>query len=385
MSSFNYIKSTFLKLTSRTYPYRTEDDLVEEMTRLSIFPQLEKDEWGNYFTKIGNSRTIFASHLDTAHRDQVDVNHLISKQQIVTTDGKSILGADDKAGVTILLYLIKNNIPGLYYFFIGEEVGCIGSSQASVYGQFNGHYDRIISFDRKGTNSVITHQSSTRTCSDEFAKALASQLNRFENLYYKPDDTGVYTDSAEFIDSIPECTNISVGYQLEHTYKESQDLYHLNKLAQACLGVEWEKLPTKRVAGTKEYKEYKWSSITKKSTNGPDYFGWGYNKQKYYEEEELLVAGYEKKKNQKKTRRAGKKQKDFVEWKGSSGKTFYDQDGELVEFIKPNKGIWDIYRDKFLTSDLTIGELKFIKEQYLDMSDYYDQEEFNRLIDLTQS
>ena len=56
------------------------DDLVEEMTRLSIFPQLEKDEWGNYFTKIGNSRTIFASHLDTAHRDQVDVNHLISKQ-----------------------------------------------------------------------------------------------------------------------------------------------------------------------------------------------------------------------------------------------------------------------------------------------------------------
>lgn len=381
MSSFNYIKSTFLKLTSRTYPYGTEDDLVEEMTRLSIFPNLEKDEWGNYFIKLGNSRTIFTAHLDTAHKDQVDVNHIVSKQQIVTTDGRSILGADDKAGVTILLYLIKNNIPGLYYFFIGEEVGCIGSTQASVYGQFSGHYDRIISFDRKGTNSVITHQSSVRTCSDEFAKELSSQLNKFENLYYKPDDTGVYTDSAEFVDSIPECTNISVGYQSEHTFRESQDLYHLNKLAQACLDVEWEKLPTKRVAGTKEYKKYNWEPI-KKSKNGPDYFGWGYN-QKYYEEEGPLVAGYEKK-NKKKTRRSGRKQKDFVEYKGPS-RIFYDNDGELVEFTKPNKGVWDIYRDKFLTSDLTLGELKAIKEQYLDMTDYYDQEEFNRLIDLTQS
>ena len=97
---------------------------------------------------------------------------------------------------------------------------------------------------------------------------LFKKKNKFENLYYKPDDTGVYTDSAEFVDSIPECTNISVGYQSEHTFRESQDLYHLNKLAQACLDVEWEKLPTKRVAGTKEYKKYNWEPI-KKSKNGP--------------------------------------------------------------------------------------------------------------------
>jgi hypothetical protein len=27
---------------------------------------------------------------------------------------------------------MKHNIPGLYYFFIGEEVGCIGSGLAQI-------------------------------------------------------------------------------------------------------------------------------------------------------------------------------------------------------------------------------------------------------------
>jgi hypothetical protein len=39
---------------------------------------------------------------------------------------------------------MKHNIPGLYYFFIGEEVGCIGSGLAANYGDFK-DYDRIIS------------------------------------------------------------------------------------------------------------------------------------------------------------------------------------------------------------------------------------------------
>ena len=380
MNSFAYIKSTFLKLTSKTYPYGTEDGLVEDMIRQGIFPNLEKDDWGNYFLKIGTTRTIFTAHLDTACKDQVDVKHYISKQQIVTTDGKTILGADDKAGVTILLWLIKNNIPGLYYFFIGEEVGCVGSSAASVYGQFKGLYDRVISFDRRGTNSVITFQSSSRSCSDAFANELANQLNKFSHLYYKADSTGVYTDSAEFVDIVPECTNISVGYQSEHTFRESQDLYHLNKLAQACLGVKWEELPTNRVAGTRESKWDNWtypksSTTTKKDTSYSRYddygYGWG-SRDKYLDE-----GGYTSR-GRKKTRRAGSKNRredfEFEE----SGRTFYDRGGELVEF-KPNKGIYDVYRDKFLTSDLTKIELDLVRDQYLDMSNPYDKSEYERL------
>lgn len=374
MNSFAYIKSTFLKLTSKTYPYGTEDELVEDMTRQGIFPNLEKDDWGNYLIKIGQSRTIFTAHLDTACRDQSDVNHFISKQQIVTTDGKTILGADDKAGVTILLWLIKNNIPGLYYFFIGEEVGCVGSSAASVYGQFKGFYDRVISFDRRGTNSIITYQSSSRSCSDDFAKDLSTQLNKFSNLYYKPDDTGVYTDSAEFVGIVPECTNISVGYQSEHTFRESQDLYHLNKLALACLDVKWEELPTKRVAGTRESKWDNWNfektGSSYDSHSSSDDYGYGWSSQKaYHDEDDYLYSS----RSRKKTRRRGSVNQS------KKTRTYYDNGGDLVEFTKSSKGVYDVYRDKFLASDLTRQDLEMIKEQYLDMSNPYDRIEYERL------
>ena len=88
---FNRIKNTFLKLTSKTYPYGYEDDLVTEMVECGVFPKLNKDDHGNYFLKIGKSRTIFASHLDTACKAQVNVNHVFDKN-IIRTDKTSILG-----------------------------------------------------------------------------------------------------------------------------------------------------------------------------------------------------------------------------------------------------------------------------------------------------
>jgi hypothetical protein len=374
LNSFAFIKSTFLKLTSKTYPYGTEDELVEDMISQGIFPNLEKDEWGNYFISIGKSRTMFTAHLDTACSLQVNVNQIISKQQIVTTDGKSILGADDKAGVTILLFLIKNNIPGLYYFFIGEEVGCVGSSAASVKGKFKGLYDRVISFDRRGTNSVITHQSSSRSCSDEFAKDLSSQLNKFTNLYYKPDNTGVYTDSAEFVDLISECTNISVGYQSEHTVRESQDLYHLNKLSLACLDVKWEELPTKRVPGTRESKWDNWNKSSYSETEYEDYYGYGWGSSRDFDDEE----DYYTSRGRRKTRRGNSKKDQNWSNLNSNSRTFYDGGSGLVE-IQSNKGVFDVFRDKFLTTDLTKEELELVKEQYLDMSNPLDKKSYDKL------
>ena len=223
MKKDDFIFETFLRLTNKTYPYGYEEGLVEDLLRSGLFPSgIEKDPHGNYFYKIGNSRTIFASHLDTACKEQVGVTHVF-EDNMIKTDGKSILGADDKAGVAIMINMINHNISGLYYFFIGEEVGCIGSGLASKYGDFKGKFDRVISFDRRGTDSVITYQSSSRCCSDDFARSLSKQLNLL-GMNYKPDDTGVYTDSAEFVDIISECTNLSVGYYKEHTHNESQDI-----------------------------------------------------------------------------------------------------------------------------------------------------------------
>lgn len=257
-----FIKDTFLKLTSRTYPHGTESELFHLLNK-----DLKTDKFGNLFIKIGESDVMFTSHLDTATKALSDVKHVF-EGDIIKTDGTSILGADDKAGVTVMLYMIENNIPGLYYFFLGEEVGCIGSKKLAgshKKKKIKG-INKVISFDRRGTNSVITFQSSARSCSDKFGEALAKELNNADEAFsYTTDQNGVLTDSIQFTSIYPECTNISVGYQNEHTFRETQDIDHLVKLAQACLLVNWNELPVDRDPSTVEYLRY----------NNSASYGWG--------------------------------------------------------------------------------------------------------------
>jgi hypothetical protein len=63
---------------------------------------------------------------------------------------------------------------------------------------------------------------------------------------YLGDDTGVYTDTAEFVDIIPECTNISVGYDNEHSDRETLDIFHFTSLAAAAVKIKWDALPVAR-------------------------------------------------------------------------------------------------------------------------------------------
>lgn len=241
------IKKKFLQLTRFTYPYG-----VEEFLESHLPSGVQKDEFGNYFISIGeNYTTMFTCHLDTACSDMKRVKHQISSDgKVVCTDGTTILGADDKAGMVVVLYMIEKKIPGLYYFFIGEEVGCIGSRGASNAMDkgtlFPGHtINKVISFDRRGTTSVITDQFYGNCCSNEFATSLCSEFNK-SGLKMVPDDTGVLTDSAQFMDFIPECTNISVGYYNEHTTGEWQNLEYLYQLCNAVAKVDWESLPVER-------------------------------------------------------------------------------------------------------------------------------------------
>jgi hypothetical protein len=104
-----------------------------------------------------------------------------------------------------------------------------------------------VAFDRRGTWSVITHQFGGRCCSDEFGEALAAQLNMHnDDFMYVTDDGGVFTDTANYTEIIPECTNLSVGYYDEHTDRERLDLAHLFALRDALLKVNWGALPVKR-------------------------------------------------------------------------------------------------------------------------------------------
>ena len=238
------IIDTFLELTSQTYPHGHERELEPFLPKGICI-----DEFGNYFISVGNpdTNTMFTCHLDTASYEKTRVNHVIRDGKIFT-DGRSILGADDKSGMTILLWMIHNQVQGLYYFFLGEERGCIGSGKLKrVFSERYPLINKVVSFDRRGTHSVITHQAYGRTASDEFARDLSRKLNDTGlGLRYEPDPTGIYTDSNQFASIVPECTNISVGYRDEHSTYESQIISHLENLCYAVVKIDWETLTVAR-------------------------------------------------------------------------------------------------------------------------------------------
>ena len=206
------------------------------------------------------SRTLFIAHVDTVHKD-MGVN-LIKKTQTHWYANGAPLGADDGAGCAMLMHLIHSGVRGYYIFSQGEECGGIGAKHiADKHKDLLKQFDRAIAFDRRGIDSVISHQGMGRCASDVFCDALASALNEHnDNLMYSPDDTGVYTDTAEFTDDIPECTNISVGYYNEHGDRENLDIIHFAALAIAVAKLDWEALPTDRDPTIDDYKTYKYDT-----------------------------------------------------------------------------------------------------------------------------
>lgn len=191
-------------------------------------------------------RTLFVAHVDTVHRKE-GPNKIDKTATHWRADGAP-LGADDGAGCAMLMHLMYAGVPAYYVFTQGEECGGIGAKWLAdnKTDTLLSQFDRAVAFDRRGIDSVITHQGYGRCCSDVFAQALADQLCMDERLMYLPDDTGVYTDTAEFTHVVPECTNISVGYAHEHSERESLDILHFVALAERVVQINWDMLPTDR-------------------------------------------------------------------------------------------------------------------------------------------
>jgi hypothetical protein len=239
-------KKLFLDLTEWTIPFKQESKLHHLLPKGGTF-----DTHGNYYITIGSDpTTLFTTHLDTFSDKYEKVKHVI-KGETIATDGTTILGGDNKLGTTILCYLIKNNVPGLYAFFVGEEPcggspGLWGSRKAvDTETERFSNIKRAIAFDRREIGSIITRQSGRPCCSDEFAEELSIRFKQ-NGMSYDSDPTGYYTDTASFMKIVPECTNISAGGWGEHTTKEYVKLDYTWKVAQAASKIDWESLPVAR-------------------------------------------------------------------------------------------------------------------------------------------
>jgi hypothetical protein len=212
----------------------------------------------------GASKILWSCHIDTVHSLEFDnaksqkIIFDVDDTMLAMSGGQYPLGADNGAGMWLLLEMIAEGVPGTYIFHRGEERGGIGSDgMATHWADMIKMHTHAIAFDRRGFTDVITHQWGGRCCSERFA----NQMSAILGMGYEPDDGGSFTDTANYTHLIPECTNISVGYHDEHSQNESLDLTHLVEL---------------RAKVIEAFKEPKYALIVERKVTDTDDDRWGY-------------------------------------------------------------------------------------------------------------
>jgi hypothetical protein len=240
-------------------PHRSKGEAAFIARYIATLPGVSVDVDGNYLLRIGTAPILWSAHLDTVARSDERQTVRIDRGILALSDRSyqtsACLGADDTAGVFLLREMILAGTPGLYIFHRGEERGGIGS-RALVRDRPDtvDGIQHAIAFDRRGTTSIITWQSGGLCCSDTFALALADRLNAGNpGFAFEPDETGVYTDTAEYTGLIPECTNVSVGYEGAHSPRETLDVDFILALREALIGFDASDLPVARTPGDDGY------------------------------------------------------------------------------------------------------------------------------------
>lgn len=223
---------------------------------------VQPDKAGNLILRIGDAPVLWSCHTDTVHSKPGRQNvRLSAKGQLTLARlqfDSDCLGADDGAGCWLMREMILSKVEGLYVFHFGEERGGIGSTHiASETPELLKGIRYAIALDRAGERSVITRQFGGRCASDTFAEALGKAIG----LGMEPDGTGTFTDTANYTELIPECTNLSVGYDGAHSDKESLDVPFVVALRDRLCKLDTRSLPVLRDPSVKEYSRSTYSGL----------------------------------------------------------------------------------------------------------------------------
>jgi hypothetical protein len=234
-----------LDMLAMPCPHQSKGE--EEYIRAFIEPYSDyTDSFGNLhktINEIGKKgekwkpNILFSSHTDTVHRHDKRQKLEIYKGKVVTSDS-TCLGADDTVGNYLMIKMIQKGIPGKYIFHRGEERGGLGSHYiAKETPEVLDCIEFAIAFDRKDTNDVVQYQNGERCCSKEFASELAKLLGMTGG-----DPHGTFTDTANYVDIVPECSNVSVAYWDQHSKHERCDLQEIALIEERILSADWTSL-----------------------------------------------------------------------------------------------------------------------------------------------
>ena len=167
-------------------------------------------------------------HLDVV--DEIDVGREILKCGPVWISSTGILGADDRAGIGVILHTLKQlqrmefraPVKVKIAFTVEEEIGLCGARAVSA--EFLEDVQAAFVVDRKGRGDIVTGTRGIDFCDELFGAMLAlignlgDDENRWEPTLGGSSDTRIWAQQG--IQSV----NLSVGYQYEHTSREELNL-----------------------------------------------------------------------------------------------------------------------------------------------------------------
>lgn len=221
-----------------------EEEFIKRF--IDPIPGMFADNFGNRIL-LGKSRTMISCHTDTVHKTTGVQKIHVNTAGVITLSNRELesncLGADDTAGCYAALCMIEAGVDATYIFHRDEEIGGLGSSWLASHHEdwLSSSFDHCIALDRRGTHDIIVNQIPGDCCSDKFARA----LGRYLHMGHRP-EWGTFTDSANYCHLIPECTNLSVGYENEHSKRESLDTVYLNRLVKRLVKLDFSSLPVDR-------------------------------------------------------------------------------------------------------------------------------------------
>lgn len=198
--------------------------------------KIVEDTTGNLYITKGNALSFpcIVAHMDQVHSVRSKDFMAIETEDIIFGYSPGLrrqenLGADDKNGIWIALKCLAKYPVIKLAFFVSEEIGCVGSSNAWMDFFTDCRY--VIEPDRKGYKDTISHICWTVLCSDKFLKAIQNDSFGYEETEGLMTDIFVLKEKGLNI----SCINLSCGYYEPHTSYEftvKHDLVNCLKFVQ---------------------------------------------------------------------------------------------------------------------------------------------------------
>lgn len=190
--------------------------------------------------KSTETTILLSAHMDVY--DDFSLDAPIEKHGNCLHRPGNILGADDRAGIVLILEVlrifseIKNGYSIKYLFTTSEEHPPHGVE--NVNPTFFNNVDFALSLDRKDCRDIVYKHGSIEYSSFGFAKKISRiSTNLFgDNGAYIPCEGGI-SDLRFWSELGIESVNLSIGYSGEHTTEESLDLRCWNQTYELVLGI----------------------------------------------------------------------------------------------------------------------------------------------------